>query len=78
MTCEHCTFQVLSSTNEEQIEVCTSCGKKKRYRFVKGKINNNEYLKDHARDFAQPGGASDKMFRRYYGTPKPLKRSNAK
>ena len=64
------TFQVLSSTAEEQVERCTECGEKKRYRQINGRSDNNQYLKDHIRDFAQPGGATNAVFQKYYGNSK--------
>ena len=67
MSCEYHDFKVISMTPEEQVEVCKLCGFKKRYRKIQERINNTEYLKDHARDFCQPGGRTDKLFQRFYG-----------
>lgn len=65
--CDYHDFQVESSDDVQQVEVCIICGERKRYKIVNQRVNNTEYLKDHARDFAQPGGASDKVFQKFYG-----------
>lgn len=65
--CEYHDFSVIKSTKDQHIERCVRCGEYKKYNIVGGTVNNVEYLKDHARDFAQPGGATNHLFERFYG-----------
>lgn len=48
-------------------EVCRICSRK--FRWLKGyrqRVNNPEYLKAHARNYAQPGGATNRLYQRLY------------
>ena len=48
-------------------ERCMICGK--RYRFnkgYKGRVDNNEYLKVHVRNFAQKFGATKRVYNKVY------------
>lgn len=67
MKCEYHDFTTTFEDSTVVAQVCKICGEKKGYKKIEGKIDNVAYLKDHARDFAQPGGASDKVFQRFYG-----------
>lgn len=67
MKCDYHDFIIIFEDSTVMSQVCKLCGEKKRYRKINDKINNVEYLKDHIRDFAQPGGATDKVFQRFYG-----------
>jgi len=67
MTCRH-TWKRTFEDKGGFVEDCTRCGQREGYRYNKfGRIDNNRYLKNHAVDFAQPGGATDKLFREVYG-----------
>jgi len=68
--CDNHNFTVIHSDQHTQVEVCKDCGFKKQYKKIDNRINNQEYLKDHVRDFAQPTGPTAKIFERYYGKPK--------
>lgn len=60
-------MRVLHETPHAKWEVCMICGKRKRYnKGYKGRINNNEYLKDHVRNFAQKWGATKRIYMRTY------------
>ena len=48
-------FKVLISNPEIQKETCRFCHLTKYYKVVDGRIDNAQYLRDHMRDFAQPG-----------------------
>lgn len=54
--------------NPQQIwEKCRLCGKSFRWnKGYKGKIKNTEYLKAHVRQFAQPTGATKRVFMKIY------------
>lgn len=67
MSCEYHTFSVIHEDHKEQVERCDDCGYKKVYKKIDERINNMEYLEDHKRDFAQPGGATNEVFQKYYG-----------
>lgn len=48
-------------------EVCKICGRK--FRWNKGnrkRVENNRYLAAHARNFAQKGGATHRLYMRLY------------
>lgn len=64
-----CTYSVVQDNKEAQVEVCTECGDKKVYKKIDERVDSQAYLKDHVRDFAQPGGRTDKIFKQYYGKP---------
>lgn len=67
MKCEYHDFTVIQSTKNEHIERCVRCGDYKKYNVVNNQINTSEYLKDHARDFAQPSGKTAELYERFYG-----------
>lgn len=57
----------LSETASAKWEVCTRCNRKFRWtRGFKGRIANKEYLEAHARNYAQPGGATNRLFMRLH------------
>lgn len=68
--CEYHDFQRISGDETGQVEVCKLCGERKVYKVVNGQIDNVQYLKDHARDFAQREGRTAKIFQRFYGDKK--------
>lgn len=48
-------------------EVCLLCGVKKRYnKGYRGRMDNNQYLKDHVRNFAQKWGATKRVYNKVY------------
>lgn len=54
-------------TKSVKWEVCQVCNAKRRWNKSRmGRIDNAEYLKFHARSFAQPGGATNQLFIRLY------------
>lgn len=58
---------VTSDTRTAKWEVCQICSRKFRWtKGPKGRINNPEYLKAHARNYAQPGGKTNRLFMRIY------------
>ena len=62
-------YETVSENSDGLVEICREC--KKRLVTKKapdsGRIDNKTYLKEHIRDTAQPGGATDKIFRQFYG-----------
>lgn len=65
--CEFHNFTTIGEDSNSASQVCKKCGEKKVYKKINGQINNAQYLKDHAKDFAQPTGATAKVFKRFYG-----------
>ena len=63
-------FVIIGSSSSGQKERCDECGFEKVYKQIGGRFNEREYLKDHTRDFAQPNGQNDKLFKKYYGNYK--------
>lgn len=48
-------------------EVCKICNKKFRWtKGSRGRVDNVKYLEAHARNYAQPGGATNQLYRRIY------------
>jgi len=61
-------YAIVQSTTHATVEVCTECKKKLiTKQDKKGRIDNISYLKEHARDTAQPTGATANTFKRFYG-----------
>ena len=51
-------------TAEVKIDICTECKKKLIYRKdSQERIDNDQYIKDHKRNFLQP---TDKFYYKYY------------
>ena len=62
---------LLNDSRRVKWEVCKVCNKK--FRWIKGfkeRIDNVEYLKVHARNYAQKGGATNRLFMKLYETEK--------
>ena len=58
---------VVNETPRVKWEVCRICNRK--FRWLKGgreRISNAAYLKAHARNYAQPGGATNRLYQRLY------------
>ena len=54
-------------TRRAKWEVCRVCTR--RFQWLKGRkgrVNNVEYLKAHARNYAQPNGATNRLYKRLY------------
>ena len=48
-------------------EVCTRCDRKFRWpKGRRGRVQNAKYLEAHLRNFAQKGGATNRLFMRLY------------
>lgn len=58
---------VLQDIRSVKWEVCQICSRKFRWtKGFKGRINNVEYLKAHARNYAQPNGATNRLYMKLY------------
>jgi len=64
---KYCDFDVILSNDEIQIERCVFCNKKVSYNKVNGRIDEVQYLKDHARAFAQETGTTSRIYEQCYG-----------
>lgn len=57
----------LRETPTAKWEVCHICSRKFRWtKGFKGRIANPDYLKAHVRNYAQPGGATRKIYNKIY------------
>lgn len=58
--------QTIRDDNEVVIDICKECKAKLIYRKCRHseRIDNDQYRKDHQRDFLQRG---DKLWNKYYG-----------
>jgi hypothetical protein len=60
-------FETVKETSQFKVERCKICGIRKKYNIgYKSRSNNIEYLKDHVRNFAQKGGATNRVFLKIY------------
>jgi hypothetical protein len=69
-------YKKVKENNEGFVEVCIECKHRNSVRKdpKTGRIDNKKYLKEHARDTAQPTGRTSKIFSKYYGeAPKDLR-----
>ncbi len=61
----------VGETSTLKVERCIRCQKMFRWqKGYKGRVANNEYLKVHVRNYAQPGGATNYLFNRLYNPHK--------
>lgn len=61
-------YETVKETKDGILEVCKECKHRNIIKKSKsGRIDNESYLKEHVRDTAQPGGATKKIFNKYYG-----------
>lgn len=48
-------------------EACRICSRKFRWlKGNRGRVNNPEYLRAHARNYAQPNGATNRLYQKIY------------
>jgi len=69
-------YRIINDNNDGRLEICVECKKKLITKKDKktGRIDNKKYLKEHARDLAQPGGRTGKIFNKYWGpAPRDLR-----
>ena len=60
-------LKILNENPQVKWEACTICGNKFRFnKGYKGRINNVEYLKIHARAFAQRTGPTKRLYKKLY------------
>ena len=60
-------LKILNENKLVKWEVCQICGKKFRFKKgYKGRIDNQEYLKAHVRNFAQKWGATKRVYYKTY------------
>lgn len=58
---------LLHDDRKAKWERCKICNRTFRWpKGFKGRVNNVEYLKAHARNYAQPNGATGRLFIRLY------------
>lgn len=62
-----CDFKVLYDKPDAQVEVCRNCGKKVIYNRRDGRIDNDQYRRDHKRDILQSRGKDKRLFKKIYG-----------
>jgi hypothetical protein len=60
-------LRIISQNDKAKWEVCDICGKKFRWnKRFKGRVENNEYLKAHVRNFCQKSGATKRIYHKIY------------
>ena len=60
-------FVQLRDTPGFKIERCRICRIRKRWnKDAKGRVENAEYLHEHVRQYAQPGGSTKRVFSKLY------------
>lgn len=55
-------------TSKVKCEVCVLCGKRFRWNKIgrNQRVDNDEYLRAHIRNFAQPGGRTNRVYNQIY------------
>lgn len=65
------TYERIAENEEALVEICTQCKKRLTTKKDKrGRIDNEKFRKEHVADFAQPHGATGKVFKKLYGENK--------
>ena len=60
-------LMIIHENPQVKHEVCTICNKKFRWnKGYRGRVNNVEYLKAHARNYAQRFGATKRVYHQIY------------
>lgn len=60
-------LKIVHENPQVKWEVCMICNKKFRWNIgYKGRVKNVEYLKVHARAFAQKFGATKRLYKKIY------------
>lgn len=63
--------QIIHENPSVKWEACRRCGKRFRWnKGYKGRTDNIEYLKVHVRSFAQPNGATKRVYNKIYNPEK--------
>lgn len=62
---------IVHENESAKFEKCAICGKRVRWnKGYKGRTDSLEYLKLHVRNFAQPNGATNRVYQRIYNPEK--------
>ena len=60
-------LKIVHENPQVKWEVCQICNKKFKFnKGYKGRVNNQEYLKAHARNFAQKWGETKRIYHKVY------------
>lgn len=60
-------LKILNEDDNIKVEVCQICNKKFRWhKGPRGRVDNQEYLKAHVRNFAQKWGATKRVYMKVY------------
>ena len=60
----------LGENKKEKAEECKICRKEFKYpKDSTGRVDNEKYFKDHIRNFVQPYGDNQDLYRALYGDP---------
>ena len=64
-------YATITENIDAVVEFCKDCKKRLITKKSKtGRVDNNEWLKEHIGDTAQPTGVTAKVFAKLYGPPK--------
>lgn len=60
-------LKIINETKSVKWEICQICTRRFHWnKDYKGRVYNKEYLKIHARNFAQPFGTTKRLFNKIY------------
>lgn len=60
-------LKIVHESTKIKVEVCQICNERFRWKkLLKGQIDNQEYLKAHARNFAQKFGRTKRIYHKVY------------
>jgi len=65
---KYCDFEVIGDHPDAAVERCRYCHRKVIFNVVGGRVDNQKYLRHHVRDFCQPYGVTDSVYREIYGS----------
>lgn len=66
-------LKILGENQKIKAEICMKCGKKFKWNKSKmGRVDNEEYLKAHVRNFAQKFGRTKRVYYKVYKPEKTI------
>lgn len=66
-------LKIIRETKVAKWEVCYICNKKFKYNLgYRSRVDNNKYLRDHVRNFAQKFGATKRIYNKIYHPEKTI------
>lgn len=70
-------YEIVKDTPSAKYERCVICQDRKRWnKGFKNRVDNNEYLKAHVREYAQPHGSTKRIFMKLHKPEKCIIKIN--